>query len=376
MQTLLAGSRYADRNVIGDMDPIRDLQSETLRRFYEDWYRPELMTLLIIGSVEPAWVEDQIQMQFASMETAADACPAMQFPIPRPEETRIEIFSDPELPFVSLNVLQLMDREPMQVLQDARQDLVQGLAVQMFNERLARLSRSPDSAFQAAGLSQRTMGMGGVSLVGLNTQLDEDRIETGFKEVLTELQRAQRHGFTASELHRAKLDLLENLERPVAALPTRRNRQIQGEILGHLLRDSPLIGIAFEFDLVKDYLPDIGLAEVDAAMQGILDFDRSLLLLTGPEKETRVLPGVDAIQRVVDQVAAQTLRPYMDDLDTGARLLDSLPRTVAFLEETCDARLDLAVLRYGNGVTALLKPTDLEEDRIILDLASQGGVPA
>ena len=373
MQTLLAGSRYADRNVIGDMDLIRDLQSETLRRFYEDWYRPELMTLLIIGSVDPAWVEGQIQTQFASMETASDARPAMQFPIPFQEETRIEIFSDPELPFVSLDVLQLVDAEPMQVLQDARQNLVQGLAVRMFNERLDRMSRSPDSAFQAAGLSQGQMGIGDVSIVSLNTQLDEDKIETGFKEVLTELHRAQRHGFTSSELHRAKLDLLENLERQLAALPTRRNGQIQREILGHLLQDSPLSGIAFEFDLVKHYLPDIDMAEVDTAMQGILDFDRSLLLLTGPEKETRVLPEGDAIQRVVDQVAVQTLSPYIDDLDTGARLLDVLPRPVEFLQETYDARLDLTILRYGNGVTALLKPTDLEEDWITLDIASKGG---
>jgi len=373
MQTLLAGSRYAERNVIGDMDLIRDLQVETLRRFYEDWYRPELMTLLVIGSVESPWVEDRIKRQFASLQTAADARLPMQPPIPLKEETSIAVFRDPELPLVSLEVLQLADTEPIKILQDARRNLARDLALQMFNARLARLSRSPDSAFQAARLSRRPLGIGGVSLSSLNAQLAENSIAAGFTEVLTELQRAQRHGFDDSELHRAKLNLLESLERQFEALPTRHNRQIQGEILGHLLQDAPLSGIAHEFDLAKHYLPDIGLTEVDTAMHALLDVDRSLLLLTGPDKANLVLPGVDEIQGIVDQVAARTLNPYIDDLGAGARLLDALPQPVEFIREAYDARLDLTVLSYDNGVTALLKPTDLEENQILLEIVSKGG---
>ena len=52
-EVVLAGSRYADRDVIGDMDIINGLTSETVRRFYEDWYRPDLMTVVVTGSVDP-----------------------------------------------------------------------------------------------------------------------------------------------------------------------------------------------------------------------------------------------------------------------------------------------------------------------------------
>ena len=373
LQTLLAGSRYAERNVIGDMDLIRSLEPETIRRFYEDWYRPELMTLLIIGDVEPTWVEEQINAQFAPMMPITNPRPSIQSPIPFKEETSIEVFSDPELPFVSLEVLQLATTETLEVLQDVRRVLTLELAIEMFNERLARLSRSPDSAFQAAGLSQGDLGIGGVSLISLNTQLDEDKIVVGFTEVLTELHRAKRHGFTDSELHRAKLNLLEAFERQFEALPTRRNRQIQGDILDHLLLDAPLSGIAFEFDLAKYYLPGIKLNEVNVEMQGLLDFDQSLLLLTGPEKEDLVLPGVDEVQSVLERVAAQTLSPYVDDLDSGTRLLDEIPQPVTYLSKTYDERLDLTILSYENGVTALLKPTELEENRITFDIASKGG---
>ena len=373
LQTLLAGSRYAERNVIGDMDLIRSLKPETIRRFYEDWYRPELMTLLIIGDVEPNWVEEQITAQFAPMMATTSARPSVKSPIPLKEQTSIEVFSDPELPFVSLEVLQLANTEALEVLEDVRRVLIQELAIEMFNERLARKSRSPDSAFQAAGMSQGDLGIGGVSLISLNTQLDEDKIVAGFTEVLTELHRAKVHGFTDSELHRAKLNLLEVFERHFEALPTRRNRQVQEDILDHLLLDAPLSGIAFEFDLAKYYLPDIKVNEVNVEMEGLLDFERSLLLLTGPDKENLVLPGVDEVQSVLEQVAAKTLSAYVDDLVTGGRLLEEIPQPVEYLQKSYDERLDLTILNYENGVTALLKPTELEENRITFDFASKGG---
>ena len=90
MQTLLAGSRYADRNVIGDMDLIRDLQSETLRRFYEDWYRPELMTLLIIGSVDPrlGGRPDPDAVRLHGDSFRCPSCHAVSHPSPRRDPHR------------------------------------------------------------------------------------------------------------------------------------------------------------------------------------------------------------------------------------------------------------------------------------------------
>src|SRR6266496_2345354 len=40
---LLKGSRYADRIPIGKTEIIQNFKPETLKRFYKDWYRPDLM---------------------------------------------------------------------------------------------------------------------------------------------------------------------------------------------------------------------------------------------------------------------------------------------------------------------------------------------
>src|SRR5207247_7601005 len=48
----LAGSRYADRAPIGNPDVIQQAPREQLVRFYRDWYRPDLMAVIVVGDVD------------------------------------------------------------------------------------------------------------------------------------------------------------------------------------------------------------------------------------------------------------------------------------------------------------------------------------
>lgn len=374
LETLLAGSRYVDRDVIGDMEIIRELNSETVRRYYEDWYRPDLMTLVAVGSVDPVWLEEQIQVQFGTLGLDSDYRPSVETTIPLQDEISVDIFSDPELTRVSLDVLQLETTEPVENLIDARRILTEDLALDMFNERLSRIGRSADSEFQSSRFGSGQLGIGGVSFINLSADLDEGKVIPGFAAALKELLRAKQFGFTESELLRAKLNLLEQYEREFEALPTRRNRQIQSDILNHILYAWPMSGIAFEFELAKHYLPGIGLDAVNAYMAETLDVAKSLVLLTAPEKEDLKLPSAAELQLAIDEAVSATLEPYLDDgLAAGTQLLAALPTSAGFIEEAYDERLDLTILTYANGVTALLKPTDLEENSVLLEIVSKGG---
>jgi zinc protease len=245
----------------------------------------------------------------------------------------------------------------------------------MLNERLDRISREPDSAFQYAGLSSGELGIGGVSLASLYIQLAEDKALPGFEVALTNLRQAMEHGFTDGELHRAKLNLLEAYASDFEALETRRNREIQGRLLSLVQYGDPFSGIAFEYDLVKHYIPTITLADVDAYVANALDVNRSLILWVGPEKDDFQLPDEDAVLAAVKSVSDMEIAAYEDEgLAAGTPLLDVLPEPVAWVTETYDERTDVTVLTWANGTTALLKPTDLTENEVRLGLSSPGGM--
>jgi zinc protease len=48
---LFRGSRYAERLPIGSLDILASAPPETLRRFYDDWYRPDLMAVVAVVSI-------------------------------------------------------------------------------------------------------------------------------------------------------------------------------------------------------------------------------------------------------------------------------------------------------------------------------------
>ena len=374
-EVVLAGSRYADRDVIGDMGIINGLTSETVRRFYEDWYRPDLMTVVVTGSVDPEWVEARIREQFDAMRMPQDPRPSPESAIMPMEGMTVAPFSDPEFPFVSAQVFQLVETEPFETLGDARRRFVEDLAQDMLNERLDRISREPDSAFQYAGVSSGELGIGGVSLASLYVQLAEDKALPGFEAALTNLRQAMEHGFTDGELHRAKLNLLEAYASDFEALETRRNREIQGGLLSLVQYGDPFSGIAFEYDLAKHYIPMITLADVDAYIANALDVNRSLILWVGPDKDDFQLPDEAAVLASVEAVGNLAIAAYEDDsLAAGTALMDVLPEPAAWVTESYDERTDVTVLTWANGATALLKPTDLTENEVLLDLSSPGGM--
>src|SRR5690242_14051077 len=81
---LLKGSRYADRLPIGTPDIIRNANPTRLREFYHDWYRPDLMGVVVVGDVNKAAVESMIRAHFAPIPTALDPKPRPAFTVPDP----------------------------------------------------------------------------------------------------------------------------------------------------------------------------------------------------------------------------------------------------------------------------------------------------
>jgi zinc protease len=63
---LFHGSKYAERITIGKPDIIKGASRDTIKRFYDDWYRPDLMAVIAVGDFQPDQVEAKIKEEFGS----------------------------------------------------------------------------------------------------------------------------------------------------------------------------------------------------------------------------------------------------------------------------------------------------------------------
>ena len=78
----LEGSRYADRPPIGDPEVIEQAQREQLMRFYRDWYRPDLMAVIVVGDVDRDAVVAMIKSHFSPLTNPAPERPRPAFDVP------------------------------------------------------------------------------------------------------------------------------------------------------------------------------------------------------------------------------------------------------------------------------------------------------
>jgi len=96
---LFKGSQYANRLPIGKKEIIEGASYETIKRFYSDWYRPDLMAFLVVGDIDPDAVEKSIREHFSRLEMPENPRQRVSFKIPDQPGTAVVVASDKESPY-------------------------------------------------------------------------------------------------------------------------------------------------------------------------------------------------------------------------------------------------------------------------------------
>ena len=65
------GSKYADRLPIGTRASLENFSHESLRRFYKDWYRPDLQSIIVVGDIDVNDIEQKIKETFGDIPVPA-----------------------------------------------------------------------------------------------------------------------------------------------------------------------------------------------------------------------------------------------------------------------------------------------------------------
>ncbi|MBN2029665.1 insulinase family protein [bacterium] len=368
---LFQGSQYADRLPIGQMEVVDTCHYETLRRFYRDWYRPDLMAIIAVGDFDQAWIKRLIQNHFASIPLGEGVRERPVFPIPDHEETRFAIATDPEATQSNVSLYFKKELLPEQTYGDYRRLLVENLYDYMMNERLNELRQLPDPpylyALSGTGRFVRSKGV-----YYLEAAVKNNGLEYGLETLLTEARRAKSHGFTQTELDRAKSQMLRYMEKAYLERDKTQSANYAAEITRHFLVDEPMPGIEVEYRFYQQFIPKVELDEINRlAGQTLTDHNR-VILVDGPEKEDVHIPTEDELLAIFHNVKQKTVEPWADDV-TAQLLVEVLPKPGDIVEDNRIEPLDVTEWKLSNGIRILLKPTDFKNDEISFTAFSPGG---
>jgi zinc protease len=372
LATLFGGSVYGRRLPIGDPDLIRAADAEALRRFYRTWYRPELMAVVAVGDFDPMVMERMIRDRFAAIPPSSYNAPRRPNPRVLPAAgTRFSVATDPEATASTVSIVHTAPSRSRLTVGEYRAGIIDMLYSGVVNDRLNEITQRPGAPFidvsSVSGPLVRAL-----DAYFLTARVPDGGAKRGLAALMTEAERAARHGFTPGELAREKAELLRSWEQIHRERGKTTSAQYAGQYAGHFLYGGPILTVETEWDLQRALIPGVRAREVDLHARRWLRSRSRAVLVSIPERSNIPVPDSSRLAQVVDSVSRARIRPYTETL-SAAPLLAVLPKPGRVVAERRHPAAGVTEWKLSNGVRVLLKPTDFREDEITLSGRSPGG---
>ena len=368
---ILNNSRYAVRIPIGTDEVLNNFKPETIRRFYQDWYRPDLQALIVVGDVDVNQMEQTIKRQFGSLKNPLHEKVRTKYSVPLTGKNQFISVTDKEMTATVAEVLIKRPTLPLHTASEYHKSIIRELYNQMLSERYAELARQANPPFVrgSAGISSF---IGSLDNFDVSIVARPGELEKGFKAVWRETERIKRFGFTSTELDRAKKGYLNNMESALNEKNKTNSDNYVQEYLAYFLKGTAAPGIQYEYEMVKKGLPGIALNEVNAlSAEYITQVNRDILLMA-PEKDKDTLPDETTVNSWIKAVADEKLEPYKDEV-SSLPLMTVSPVNGKVTGAAKDDKLGTMLLTLSNGVKVLLKPTTYKDNEVLFTAFAPGG---
>jgi len=364
-------SRYADRLPIGDPEVLRTAPAGEFRDFYDRWYRPDRMAVVVVGDIDAEAMESAVRSTFGPLEARSTAPTGRDTAIPAHAETLVSIVADPEAARSSVSIVRKRPQPEERTVAEYRRALVERVLERALNERFEELARRPDARILGAGAGGGRMAPG-VASFSLTAGVEDGRLVDGLTTLAIEANRARRHGIGPGELERARQWMRAFYERAFRERDKSESGSFAREYVSHFLTGEPAPGIEYEYELAQALLPAITAGDVSALARELLHDGSRVVLAVSPQKNGLRVPTEAEFDETLAAAAKVAVTPWADTTTTR-ELMEQVPEPAEVVSRRSMAQIGVTVVEFANGLEAWLKPTDFKNDEIVFTMYARGG---
>lgn len=372
IEFLYEGTLYPHRKPIGTEDAVAGATPGQLQAFYDTWYRPELITLVVVGDVDPGAIETSIKTRFGAITPRSpSATPPTWGPATRASVPATRVI--PGEVGMHLTLGNFYERPLLPAnLELWRSDLRAKLAEEMLSLRLDGIARGPESPVTRA-YANSNIGFGPSRQEEINLRGAMVHWKDALDIADQELRRALKYGFTKDELSRAEIGFMDVNRRVLNNAEKLLNLPIANYAAEQIQARQVIASPAYSSTFILDELPKVTLEECQEALHERWDGAPRFVLLRdgaqsdgiGPDTLTYELNRSSRIAVLPLSAAAQDRTfPY-------APAEKSAPVTAAALDSSGAWHG-----QFSNGVRLNVKPTQNLADTIHVRLRLGSGVLA
>lgn len=356
------GTLLPERMPIGTLETLNKADHTLMKKYYDSWYRPSNMILVMVGDFDPKTIQPLVEKQFATLMGAGPvpACPDLG----RLQETDSDLFynHEGEMSSTEVSIESLWNVEPEQdSFAYQVRELTQYVAAKIVQYRLDELSRKSDTPLTSAYIYSGTF-LSSISYAEIGADCDPDKWKQSLVIIENTLRQALEFGFVEEELQRVKKELLSQFDSAVLTASSRHSKQLASTIVRTLNNKKVLQSPEQEKELFAPVISGLSLRDVEKTFNSIWTHAKSRVKVNGNAVITEKDP-LAVIESVYKK--AQT-KPIVAYTSKGLKKFPylNLQDTTSIVEQKQFADIDTKRFVFENGVVLNLKATSFQENEI------------
>ena len=364
-------ARISKRFPIGLEKTINDANSDKLKIFYDTWYRPENMTIVIVGDFQAETTEKMVKEKFSPIQPRAPSLPDL--PFGEIQHTGIKPFyhyeKDAGSTSVSIGLVRKVLAEPDSFNLQKRL-LMRKIGAHILQNRLEKILRKPDTPFTEASSSSGIF-LRQIDYADVSATCNPENWEKTVAQIEKTLRTALLYEFDEAELERVKKEYLAAMDKAVKGASTRKSQMLSSQIIQNLNNDRVFQSPGQEKKIFSPVIKSFTAKQIHEAFKNIWETETRLITITGnakiePEPEKRI-SHVFNTSRMVEVAKPDdektVIFPYLPDPEQKGKILSR--------KEIDD--LGIICIDFENNLRLNLKKTDFKLNEVLVNLAFGNG---
>lgn len=371
------GGIYGSRMPIGKAEIVENFDPETLRAYYRKWYHPSNQAVIVVGDVDPDKIEASIRNHFATVKEGPESVKANPVEVADNESPIAVVGSDPEQAqwMVQLYVKQpTLQADEEGTIAEVTDDYMRELIVSMLVERFDALEQDPDCPWSNLGIGDQRFILSGTrdALMLRATAADGEKARKAMDIFNHTLRQAALHGFTESELRRAKLSAKAQRDTQLANASKESNTSLAKKYVKNFTRGSLIPSTEQLYKMMNGVERLTTLEKVNARMAKALPEGgrNEIMIVYAPAKEESQLSSAMLLGDF-SAIDNTSITPYVDEF-AEKPIMSTLP-TPGKIVKSEDGPFSTRLLTLSNGIKVYLRHSDQTPDQVLVRGISDGG---
>ena len=366
-------SKYASRDVIGDLEVIQNFEHDALREFYQKWYRTDLQAIAVVGDFNAEEVEQKVIELFSKIPAVENPEERYSVLIPDNEEMIFGLVTDEEATQSEITIY-MREYNPDQAtddINDLREDYIINLFNRMVSLRISELLQKGEPPFVRGSIARTSLKRNyDLTYFSVTAKTNEEAL--ALSTILEEAERIKRHGFAPGELERAKLYSLNRMENRVKEKDKISNDRYAYKYQSHYLQGNTYMDIETEFQLMQQLFPTITTDDIEKRIPAWFELKNMVMVISGPESEdVKHLSEAEA-RAILEASTEKEVEPY-EDVEVATSLINEPLAAGKITSEKKIDELDAIEWTLSNGAKVVYRFADYEKDNIGIRAYSKGG---